>query len=112
MSCTEQGSVTGNFAMRLQGKFYLVCLAASVLLSGCSKKSASHESPGIPVARPFKDLRDLPGTIANVTLTSNTVRIDESTTHRILKSIGSDGDIFVFDNSDQRIQGLHEGQSL
>ena len=59
---------------------------------------------------PFKDLRDLPGTIANVTLTSNTVRIDESTTHQILKSIGSDGDIFVFDNSDSRVQNLREGQ--
>jgi hypothetical protein len=45
-------------------------------------------------------------------LTSNTVRIDESTTHRILKSIGSDGDVFVFDNSDPRIQGLHENQIL
>ena len=96
--------------MNLQAKLCLLCLAAVVLLSGCSKKDAPHQTSGIPVARPFKDLRDLPGTIANVTLTSNTVRIDDSTTHRILKSIGSDGDIFVFDNSDQRIQNLHEGQ--
>ena len=110
MSCTEQGSLAGSFALKLQLKSCLVCMAALVLLSGCSKKSASPESSGMPVARPFKDLRDLPGTIANVTLTSNTVRIDESTTHRILKSIGSDGDIFVFDNSDSRVQNLHEGQ--
>lgn len=110
MSCNEPGSVTGKVAMKLQIKLCLLCMAAFVLLSACSKKSDSHESSGMPVARPFKDLRDLPGTIANVTLTSNTVRIDESTTHRILKSIGSDGDIFVFDNSDQRIQNLHEGQ--
>ena len=96
--------------MNLQAKLCLLCMAAVVLLSGCSKKDAPHQTSGIPVARPFKDLRDLPGTIANVTLTSNTVRIDDSTTHRILKSIGSDGDIFVFDNSDQRIQNLHEGQ--
>jgi hypothetical protein len=89
-----------------------MCVAACVLLAGCSKKNASHESSGIPVVRPFKDLRDLPGTVANVTLTSNTVRIDESTTRRTLKSIGSDGDIFVFDNSDPRIQSLHEGQVL
>jgi hypothetical protein len=96
--------------MNLQAKLCLLCMAAVVLLSGCSKKDAPHQTSGIPVARPFKDLRDLPGTIANVTLTSNTVRIDDSTTHRILKSIGSDGDIFVFDNSDQRIQNLREGQ--
>jgi hypothetical protein len=96
--------------MKLRRKLCLVCMAAFMLLSGCSKKTASHESSGMPVARPFKDLRDLPGTIANVTLTSNTVRIDESTTRRELKSIGSDGDIFVFDNSDSRVQNLHEGQ--
>jgi hypothetical protein len=96
--------------MKLRRKLCLVCMFAFVVLSGCSKKSASHESSGMPVALPFKDLRDLPGTIANVTLTSNTVRIYESTTHRILKSIGSDGDIFVFDNSDSRVQNLHEGQ--
>ena len=110
MSCNPQGSMTGKVVMKLETKLCLLCMAALVLLSGCSKKSASHESSGMPVARPFKDLRDLPGTIANVTLTSNTVRIDEPTTHRILKSIGSDGDIFVFDSSDSRIQNLHEGQ--
>ncbi len=96
--------------MKLRTRLCVVCMAAFVLLSGCSKKSAVPESSGMPVARPFKDLRDLPGTIANVTLTSNTVRIDESTTHQILKSISSDGDIFVFDNSDSRVQNLHEGQ--
>jgi hypothetical protein len=98
--------------MKSHREFSFLCLAACLLLAGCSKKSDSHETSGIPVSRPFKDLRDLPGTVANVTLTSNTVRIDESTTHRILKSIGSDGDLFVFDNSDPRIQGLHEGQIL
>jgi hypothetical protein len=98
--------------MNFRRKFSLLCVAGCVLLSGCSKKTPSNAPAGIPVARPFKDLRDLPGTVANVTLTSNTVRIGESTTRRILKSVGSDGDIFVFDNSDPRIQGLHEGQVL
>ncbi len=83
---------------------------AGILLAGCSKKPAPQESSGLPIMRPLKDLRDLPGTIANVTLTSNTVRVDESTTRRVLKSISSDGDIFVFDNSDQKIQSLQEGQ--
>lgn len=67
---------------------------------------------GIPAARPFHDLRELPGTIADITLTSNTIRIDEATARRTLKSVGSDGNIFVFDDSDQRIQNLQEGQIL
>jgi hypothetical protein len=88
------------------------CLLVLAALVACSKKSAPLPASDIPVARPFHDLRELPGTIADITLTSNTVRIDEKTTRRILKSVGSDGNIFVFDDSDQRIQNLHEGQIL
>lgn len=87
-------------------------VAGLALLAGCSKKSASPSASGLPVAHPFRDLRELPGTIADVKLTSNTVRIDEATTRRILKSIGSDGNVFVFDASDPRIQNLKEGQVL
>ncbi len=97
---------------RLQWRLCILVVLGLAFLTGCSKKSASPESSGIPVVRPFHDLRELPGTIADVTLTSNTVRIDEATTHRILKSVGSDGDVFVFDDSDKRIQDLHEGQNL
>jgi len=93
-------------------KIRFAFLLILVLLVGCSKKSAPPEASGIPAARPFHDLRELPGTIADVTLTSNTVRIDDATTRRILKSVGSDGNVFVFDGSDQRIQSLHEGQIL
>jgi hypothetical protein len=99
--------VVNHYRRQFLFSYVLVC----VLMAGCSKKSPPPHA-GIPVARPFKDLRQLPGTIADVTLTSNTVRIDEATTHRILKSVGSDGDVFVFDNSDKRIQDLHEGQIL
>jgi len=81
-------------------------------LVACSKKTAPPTESGIPVARPFHDLRELPGTIADVTLTSNTVRIDEASARRILKSVGSDGNVFVFNDSDQRIQNLQEGQVL
>jgi hypothetical protein len=98
---------------RLQRRSCLLACLACVLLAGCTKKkSDAPERSGIPAARPFHDLRELPGTIADVTLTNNTVRIDEATTHRILKSVGSDGDVFVFDNTDQRIQNLKEGQIL
>lgn len=88
------------------------CLLALGALVACSKKSAQPTESGIPAAQSFHDLRELPGTVADITLTSNTLRIDEKTSRRILKSVGSDGNIFVFDDSDQRIQNLHEGQIL
>jgi hypothetical protein len=83
-----------------------------VLLAGCSKTQVPPASSGIPRARGFRDLREIPGTVADFTLSSNTVRIDEATTRRILKSVGSDGNVFVFDDSDQLIQNLREGQVL
>ncbi|HVO62461.1 MAG TPA: hypothetical protein VMT53_16110 [Terriglobales bacterium] len=90
----------------------LVCLVLVAALVACSKKSTTPTASGIPPARLFHDLRELPGTIADITLTSNTVRIDETAARHILKSVGSDGNIFVFDDSDQRIQNLREGQIL
>jgi hypothetical protein len=81
-------------------------------LVACSKKSAPPIPSTMPAARSFHDLRELPGTIADITLTGNTIRIDEKTTRRILKSVGSDGNIYVFDDSDPHIQNVHEGQIL
>jgi len=89
-----------------------VGLFVLLLLVGCSKKNGEPGVSGIPAARGFSDLRDVPGTIADFTLTSNAVRIDYSTLRRILKSVGSDGNVFVFNDSDPRIQNLHEGQIL
>jgi len=88
------------------------CFFLLAALVACSKKSAPPTESGIPAAPPFHDLRELPGTIADMTLTGNTVRIDEASARRALKSVGSDGNIFLFDDSDQRIQNLHEGQVL
>ncbi len=86
--------------------------AMLVLLAGCAKKNSAPAGSGIPVSHRFRDLREISGTVADITLTGNTVRIDESTTRRVLKSVGSDGNIFVFDNSDPRIQNLQEGQVM
>ena len=49
------------------------CLLVLAALVACSKKSAPPPTEsGIPVARPFRDLHDLPGTVADITVTSNT----------------------------------------
>src|SRR5215472_14186399 len=88
------------------------CLLMLTALVACSKKSAPPTPSTMPAARSFHDLRELPGTIADITLTGNTIRIDERTTRHILKSVGSDGNIYVFDDSDPHIQNLHEGQIL
>jgi hypothetical protein len=93
-------------------KILLSSLCIAMLLNGCSKSGAAPGSSGMPAVRSFRDLRELPGTIADFTLTNNTVRIDEATTRRILKSVGSDGNIFVFDDTDSRIPKLQEGQIL
>ena len=93
-------------------KTMLLGVLLIMLAVGCSKKSQQSPAPGIPAAHGFHDLREVPGTVADFTLTSNTVRIDYATARRILKSVGSDGDIFVFDASDSRIQNLREGQIL
>src|SRR5499427_6064447 len=93
-------------------KIFPLWLLIAALLVGCAKKSESPSVSGIPAAKAFHDLRELPGTIADITLTSNTVRIDEASTRQTLKSVGSDGNIFVFDNSDSRIQNLQERQIL
>src|SRR5215471_680089 len=93
-------------------KIFPLWLLIAAFLVGCAKKSESPSVSGIPAAKAFRDLRELPGTIADITLTSNTVRIDEASTRQTLKSVGSDGNIFVFDDSDPRIQNLQEGQVL
>jgi len=101
-----------DFGASMKTNLVSTVLALLLVSVGCQKHNAPSASSGIPAARPFHDMRELPGTIADITLTGNTIRIDEATTRHILKSVGSDGDIFVFDDSDPRIQNLHEGQIL
>lgn len=100
----------------------LPCGLAFLLLSGCKKSqgpAASQTQPAPspvssapPVAHPFKDLRDLPGTVFDVSFTPQTIRIDESSWRSSLKSVSSDGNVFVFDNPDAKISSLHEGSTM
>jgi hypothetical protein len=103
-------------------------LAACALIvftfTSCSKpKSAAEQQPpqrpapsaagsSAAMARPFKDLRDVPGTVFDVSYTPQTVRIDESSWRASLKSVSSDGNVLVFDNPDAKISSLHQGSVL
>jgi hypothetical protein len=69
-------------------------------------------APAQNIARPFRDLRDLPGTVFDVRYTAQTVRIDEASWRASLKSVSSDGNVLVFDNPDAQIQSLHQGSTM
>jgi len=101
-----------------------VSFLAVVSFNSCSKSNSTSEpsasqqkqQPSPPhsagVTRPFRDLRELPGTFFDVSYTPQTVRIDESTWRSSLKSVSSDGNVFVFDNPDAKISSLREGSTM
>jgi hypothetical protein len=99
-----------------------VCVLLSFLFTSCSKpgSTAEQQTPQSPslagssttVARPFKDLRDVPGTVFDVSYTPQTVRIEESSWRASLKSVSSDGNVLVFDNPDAKISSLREGSTM
>jgi len=80
--------------------------------SGEQPQSASLAPESAPVAHPYKDLRDVPGTVFDVSYTPQTVRIGESAWRSSLKSVSSDGNVFVFDNPDAAISSLQEGSTM
>src|SRR6185295_5590992 len=59
--------------------------------SGEQPPSASPAPGSALVAHPFKDLRDVRGTVFDVSYTPQTVRIGESAWRSSLKSVSSDG---------------------
>jgi hypothetical protein len=58
------------------------------------------------------DLTHAPGTIFDVTYTSNTVTVDPATTERTFRGVSPDGQIFVFDDSDEQIKKLEVGSVM
>jgi hypothetical protein len=89
------------------------CLFSLVVLGGCQRNSqqsatATHgaASSSSSATRPFHDLREVPGTVFNVSYTPATVRVDERSWRASLKSVSSDGTVFVFDNPEDRIKSL------
>ncbi|MGH9728946.1 MAG: hypothetical protein ACRD4V_10200 [Candidatus Acidiferrales bacterium] len=85
-------------------------------VSGCKQKTTSMAQTGSTsatgVPSQFLDLRNMPGTVFDVTYTPNTVRIDLPTVQRTLKSVSSDAKVFLFEASDPRIRDLKEGKIM
>ena len=104
----------------------VVCSAgASLWLSGCSRKqqaqsesSSSDKSrdprtaANLRVTRLFKDMRDLPGTVFEVTYTPSTVRVDAAHWQKSLQSVSTDGRVWVFDPGDDQVMQLGDGKIM
>jgi hypothetical protein len=99
---------------------FSVCVFSLVVLGSCQRKESQQTASPTPAlassstsaTRPFHDLREIPGTVFDVSYTPATVRVDESSWRRSLKSISSDGSVFVFDNPEDRIKSLAAGGIL
>ena len=76
------------------------------------KPEAPSARSSVPLAHPYKDLRDAPGTVFDVRYTPQTVRIAEPAWRASLKSVSSDGNVFVFDNPDAAVSSLGEGSIM
>jgi len=107
-------------------------VAAFVLLLvvGCKKDSQKQQSgQGMPAAsiavgkmaktkqggvisRPFRDMRDLPGTVFDVTYTPATVQIGEDQWQKSLVSLSRSGNVFVFDLADDKARQLAPGKVM
>jgi hypothetical protein len=103
----------------------LSLFSLAVAIAGCSKKQQGQPesisadkskdprtAANLRVTRLFKDMRDLPGTVFEVTYTPNTVQVDAAHWQKSLQSISSDGRVWVFDPRDDRVMQLSEGKIM
>jgi hypothetical protein len=111
---------------RMLAAILVLCAAgASVPISGCSKtRHGQPEDSGadksrdprtganLRVTRLFRDMRDLPGTVFDVTYTRNTVQVDAARWQKSLLSVSRDGRIWVFEPGDARVMQLGEGSVM
>ena len=112
-----------------RSRLILFCVLTAVAACSCSRSKSSSAPSSQPssssefhaqtsggsnsaLVAGFRDLRELPGTVFDVSFTPQTVRIDQASWRASLKSVSSDGNLFVFDNPDPKILSLHEGSTM
>ena len=112
-----------------RSRLIFVSALAVLAIASCSRSKSSSEPSSQPssttgsqaeaqsgsnpvLVRGFRDLRELPGTVFDVSFTPQTVRIGESSWRSSLKSVSSDGNVFVFDNPEAKLLSLHEGSTM
>lgn len=92
-------------------------LGAFFLMSGCHSGQKSAGVAGGPGNGATTDSAPAafftpPGAVYDVKYTANTVRIDLPTVQKALKSVSSDGRIFVFDASDPQVHSIAAGKVM
>ena len=84
-----------------------------VSLPACSSGTRSGDTAGRPAAAAgLRDLRDLPGSVFDVTLNPNTVTFDAAAIARSLRGMSEDAGILVFDAADERARQLAPGNVI
>jgi hypothetical protein len=93
----------------------VVLLAAICASSGCRKSTAVAAPSSVGGTSGIGNVADLttaPGTVFQVTYTDNTVVIDAATTEKTFRGVSADGQLFVFDNSNEQIKKLAPGSVM
>jgi hypothetical protein len=93
----------------------VVLLAAICASSGCRKSTAVAAPSSVGGTSGIGNVADLttaPGTVFQVTYTDNTVVIDAATTKKTFRGVSADGQLFVFDNSNEQIKKLAPGSVM
>lgn len=103
--------------MKLSSRTICACVLLFTIVAGSCKKQETGQSTATSGSTPAaiggnRDLKDMPGTVFDVSYTPATVRVEQSSWRQSLKSVSSDGTVFVFDSPDSKISTLQEGSVL
>lgn len=96
---------------------FLAFVVVLFAMAGCRSGPRTAEVGGATVSGGATDAAPAsfftpPGAVCDVKYTSNTVRISLPTVQKALKSVSSDGQIFLFDGTDPQIRGLAPGKVM
>lgn len=88
----------------------VLCIAP--VLASCSSANRGTNGKAAAAAGTPAEFYAPPGAVYDVKYTPNTVRIDLPTVQKTLKSVSSDGHIFLFDGGDPKIGELTAGKVM